>query len=56
MLRLDQFHELGILRVVDMCAEGYVVDRDLSRDGVALYTSDLFWLDEDILRQKREKA
>ena len=55
MLRLDQFHELGILRVVDMRAERDVVDRKLSLDRVAFHANDLARLVEDILIQHKGK-
>ena len=53
MLGLDNLHELRVLRVVHMCTERDVVDRQLSLDRVALHSHDLARLVEDILiRQK----
>lgn len=55
MLGLDQLHELRVLRVVHVRAERHVVDRDLSRDRVALHRGDLFGLGEDFLVIHRVK-
>ena len=49
MLGADEVNELGILRVVDVCAEGYITDRESARNGVTLKADNFLWFIEDVL-------
>ncbi len=43
VLSVDGFDELGVLRVIHVCAERYFVNRHLARDGDPFHRHDLIW-------------
>jgi hypothetical protein len=56
MLRFDEFNELGVLPIVNVCTEGYVVDRKSARYSVPFEPCDFLRFIHDILYRALEKA
>ena len=50
MFSLDQFNELGILRIVDVGAEGYVIDCEPTWNRTPRQRGDFLGLRLDILQ------